>query len=431
VNDKKKVSIIGGTIWGNRGAEAMLVTTIAELWAFDPDLNFNVFSIYPNQDCSLVDDNRINFLSGTPLAFGLIYFPLACLHKLLRLIGIDISLPKNLQQLKESLCLIDIGGITFSDGRSLQLLYNVFSIWPAILLNVPVIKLSQALGPFEKPVNRIIAKKFLPKCQLIVARGDITRNYLETIGLSSQEIIQAADIAFLYEPDYSLSNENEDKITHLTKKLESIQDDGYHLISVIPSSLVLKQSKSAEIDIIEKLFVIMKEASKNRVHFIILPNASRAGTNSLMNNDLLAIQAIRERIKHLENGDNSTAFDLVDFDVNTRSIRKLIGMSDALVTSRFHGMVAGLCQCVPTMVIGWSHKYQEILADFGLDQFTIDYSADLPEILSLFEKFWSEREWIRKQLIHQIENVKASSRYQFEFLIDEIIQLASASNEKQ
>jgi polysaccharide pyruvyl transferase WcaK-like protein len=431
MRDRKQISIVGGSIWGNRGAEAMLMTTIFQIWHYDPNLNFNVFSIYPEQDKQLLDDKRIEFLSGTPYAFALIYFPFALFYKIFRSIGIELALPQNLEQLKASQCLIDIGGITFSDGRTLQLLYNVFSIWPAMLLGVPVVKLSQALGPFEKALNRILAKKFLPKCQFVVARGEISEYHLETIGLPTRKYIQAADIAFLFEPKYSFSSENEDKITHLIKKLELIKTEGKYLISLIPSSLVLKQSKTAEINFIEKIITIITEASKKRIHFIVLPNASREGTNSLMNNDLMPIQAMRERIKEIDSGDIPYAIDWVDYNINTRSIRELVGMSDALITSRFHGMIAGLCQCIPTMVIGWSHKYQETLADFGVEQYAIDYRAELKEISNLFERFWSEREWIRKQLIQKIENIKASSRDQFKILYDEIIKLAYTNNEQQ
>ena len=47
------ISIIGGTIWGNRGAESMLVTVIGQLRASFPNARFNVFSYYPAKDREL------------------------------------------------------------------------------------------------------------------------------------------------------------------------------------------------------------------------------------------------------------------------------------------------------------------------------------------------------------------------------------------
>ena len=115
---------------------------------------------------------------------------------------IDLPLPRAIRLLR-NLILLDIGGITFSDGRAMQLLYNVFTIWPAMLLHVPVIKLSQAMGPFNTTLNRKLAAHFLPKCHKIFTRGSMTDSYTkQLIGTNNTE--QAADIAFLYD-EYSLS----------------------------------------------------------------------------------------------------------------------------------------------------------------------------------------------------------------------------------
>jgi len=42
-----KVAIIGGSIWGNRGAAAMLETTIAQVRAVLGDVRIAVFTPYP------------------------------------------------------------------------------------------------------------------------------------------------------------------------------------------------------------------------------------------------------------------------------------------------------------------------------------------------------------------------------------------------
>ena len=68
--------------------------------------------------------------------------------------------------------------------------------------------------------------------------------------------------------------------------------------------------------------------------------------------------------------------DWVDYDVNTAGIRRIIQQADVLVTSRYHAMIAGLCLSVPTLVIGWSHKYRETMAYFGLAEYALDFSRD-------------------------------------------------------
>jgi polysaccharide pyruvyl transferase WcaK-like protein len=409
----QEISIIGGSIWGNRGAEAMLSTTIAEISKRSPETHFNVYSIYPDQDRDLVSRNNIRFLNGKPLAFGLFYFPFAVFHKLFGFINVRFPLPKSLQHMKNSTYLLDMGGITFSDGRTLQLLYNVFSIWPAMLLDIPVVKLSQALGPFNNPLNHVLANYFLPKCQMIFARGEKTYEHLLKLNLKKELIKKSADIAFLYQQKYSLSNENEENVNRLIKKIDKIRRNGTKVISIIPSSLVFDQSKTRYA---KKLIDIILYASQLGMHVIILPNASRTGSGKIMNNDIVAIEVLRDLALDSLPSDKFSKTTWIDFDINSCSIRDLIGKTDALVTSRFHGMVAGLSLCVPTMVIGWSHKYQETLSDFGVADYAVNYKSSLSETTSLFKEFWNKNRIIKSRIEMYIQEVKLSSSNQFNYL---------------
>lgn len=410
-----KFALMGGSVWGNRGAEAMLMTVIAEIRKVDPEAVFNVYTIYPQKDKSLVQDPKIRFLSGEPLSVALVHFPFALLAAIFRLLKIDLPLPRAVRLLRESDFLLDIGGITFSDGRAMQLLYNVFTIWPAMLLHVPVIKLSQAMGPFNTTLNRKLAAHFLPKCHKIFTRGSMTDSYTkQLIGTNNTE--QAADIAFLYEPEYSLSKENEAQVEELKSKIETWKQAGEKVISIVPSSLVLKRSIKQGGDYPGKLLNLYLSTKGKPIRYVFLPNGTRAESEKSMNNDIVAINAIREKFKQELDQDTFEKIEWIDYDINTRGVRQIIGLTDGLVASRFHAMVAGLSLCVPTMVIGWSHKYRETLADFGMQSYAIDFKNTDLKILAIYSKFLQNLGEIKPQLDYNILKVKASSNRQFEYL---------------
>lgn len=397
-----KFALMGGSIWGNRGAEAMLMTVVAEVRKVDPEAVFNVYTIYPQKDKSLVQDPKIRFLNGEPLSVALVHFPFALLAAIFRLLKIDLPLPRAVALLRDSDFLLDIGGITFSDGRAMQLLYNVFTIWPAMLLGVPVIKLSQAMGPFNTTLNRKLAAYFLPKCRKIFTRGSMTDSYTkQLIGMNNTE--HAADIAFLYEPEYSLSKENEEQVEELKSKIKVWKQAGEKVISIVPSSLVLKRSIKQGSDYSGKLLNLFLSTKGKPIRYVFLPNGTRAESEKSMNNDIIAINAIREKFKQELDQETFEKIEWIDYDINTRGVRQIIGSTDGLVASRFHAMVAGLALCVPTMVIGWSHKYRNTLVDFGMHSYTIDYNNTelkyLEEYRKLLNNLGNNKSQLKKKIL--------------------------------
>ena len=117
-----KVGIIGATLWGNRGAEAMICTTIGKINESFPNAKFIVFSYFPKIDRVLINKTQSNVIiaDATPLALVIKHFPFAAFDCLLRLIG--FRFPKKLMPISTRLLsdldiLIDVFGISFSDGR--------------------------------------------------------------------------------------------------------------------------------------------------------------------------------------------------------------------------------------------------------------------------------------------------------------------------
>ncbi len=72
-------------------------------------------------------------------------------------------------------------------------------------------------------------------------------------------------------------------------------------------------------------------------------------------------------------------------EMDAEQIRAFIGKCRFLVASRFHAMIGSLEQKVPVLLIGWSHKYQEVLDMFELGQYAIDLFKI--RIIRIKEKF--------------------------------------------
>jgi len=83
-------------------------------------------------------------------------------------------------------------------------------------------------------------------------------------------------------------------------------------------------------------------------------------------------------------------------------IKYIIGKSEMLVSSRFHGLVSGLSQGVPCIATGWSHKYKELMADYEMPNLSISAKESerfLSSVLSISED--SENQKLRGVLLTQ------------------------------
>ena len=419
------ISIIGATVWGNRGSEAMLVTTIGRLRESFPDARFNVFSYYPAKDRELVHDEKITILSGKPVSLATRHFIGALTGMLLQKVGLKIPQSRffNIaRKLTESDVLLDIGGITFSDGREKYLPFNILTIWPAMMLGVPVVKLAQAVGPFRRPLNRMMARTFLFRCKHVFARGEKTADFLAEIGFPSSRYDTVTDIAFLYRPEYSLSVENEERITDLINEIRSAKDLDKKILILSPSNLIDIQTKKEGISYSEKISKLIEKLGCENYHYVVIPNATREGVEKEHNNDLIMI----DRLKHKLNSNPSTrsfieSASWINYDMNTASIRKIISSADLLITSRYHAMISGICLIKPTLVVGWSHKYEETLKFFGLEDYYVDFQDQNINLTDLVIRMFDHSSEIEKVIHEKISGAKRAAEGQFLWLDEEIL----------
>lgn len=414
-----RYAIIGGTLWGNRGAEAMVVTTIGRLRERNPDARFHILSYFAREDRRLVNDPAIVVDDASPATLLLLHLPFALLCWGTRHLGLhlpDAILPTGVRRLRACKALLDVSGISFHDGRLPVTAYNVVCNWPALLLGVPVWRLSQAMGPFANPVNRWWAKRIMAHCAQSFARGRLTAAYAQGLGLPDDRWSIAADVAFSFQPSDSLTHESEAEVGQLVSRLRSLKAAGATIVAITPSSLVAKKAERSGGDYVSLIVSLIDQLHAKDCHVLVVPNATRAGSDKARNNDLVVIAALKQALE-TEGRSKTQNVSWVLYDLNTKSIRALIGQCDLLITSRFHAMVAALALTVPTLVIGWSHKYREVLEMFGCEGDAVDFAAAGNGMAEAVDRMLAERAQKRARIAQSLPAVIASSRRQFDLML--------------
>jgi polysaccharide pyruvyl transferase WcaK-like protein len=258
---------------------------------------------------------------------------------------------------------VDVAGISFVDGRGLPItVYNALMTGLPLLLGVPTVKAAQALGPFRTQPNRLLARLVLPRLAAVCARGARTRGHLDELGL--RNVTDVADLAFSLDEAASLPATVDGTLAPVR--------DGW--VTVMPSSvvrgLVQRDGDADQPDYVESMAGLVRDIRRRTgLAVVIAPHSYRAGQPEGRMNDGPVCREIAAKCA------DDPFVVLVDADLRAGELRRLVADSRLLVTSRFHAMISGLATCIPTVVVGWSHKYREVLDDFGLARLGMDSAA--------------------------------------------------------
>lgn len=398
-----KVVLVGASITGNRGAESMLRAAIEGIEEKIPDVAFTLLSLYPEEDRAENDHPRLRIVSFSPAELLALAFPSSLAVAALRRLGRRTPqfIPESVRAMQQADLVVDLSGISFVDGRGYGILvYNVLLVLMPSLLGTPIIKFSQALGPFDDPINRVAAKLTLPLVARIAPRGAITERFLRDLGIPAERLDPSADSAFAM----GISEASRDAADPYLKHAAFERP----VVALSISSVVYEYCQGESIDYPAIMADLIRYLVGERDYgVLVVAHSTRPGKTSLKNNDLPVCDEIIAQLDPETLGHVCCPKKALHADV----LRVLIGACRFMVASRFHAMISGLAMGVPSLLIGWSHKYAEVLRMFDLEELATDY-ADLNAegLRKAFDDLEAAEEQVRAKIEAHLPDVVASAR---------------------
>ena len=397
-----RIAIIGAALSANKGAAAMVESVMARLPNEMGDCHFDILTTYPDADASRIPAGADAAVVGLqPLRLALVEFPIACLALVARTLRIPLFWVRSrgCRSMLDSSVVVDVAGISFADGRGFAIVvYNALMTGVPLLLGVPTVKAAQALGPFQSIPNKWLAALVLRRVKTVCARGARTREHLDSLG--GVNAVDVADLAFSLDEAAGLPSA-------VSTALGSIDSN---FIVVMPSAVVKGIFESTGGNYVSAMASLVTEIrSKTGRSVVIAPHSYRAGLPEGRMNDGPVCREVAEACA----GDSQVLG--LDSDLTAGELRHLVALGSVLVTSRFHAMISGLATSTPTVVVGWSHKYKEVLDDFGLSSLGLDSSAlnNPSEIADVVARVLSTRDELSQQITAALPAVKVRSLRNF------------------
>lgn len=324
-----------------------------------------------------------------------------------------------LKEILEADLVIDFSGDIFGDNaNNAKFLEDVAELWFATLLNKKVVMLAGSPGPFKKRWRKFLARRTLNRLDFITNREPISTEILKSIGVIPSKIITTACPAFLFQP---LSLE-ETKINMKEENLNLDMDKpnigmilcGWNMPEPPFSRIPRKEYELAPfVPVVESL---LNDIDANVILFAH-QNRSDENGNLIYGNDYYLLEQLFNMIAQPEGKGTLT---LIKGKYDAATLKGFIGSLDMLISGRIHGAVAGLSQCVPTVIIDYghepkAHKLRGFARLVNQDN-VVANPADTNDMLNKVHTVWKNRKKIQQQLEKRIPEVQALARSNFQLL---------------
>lgn len=396
-----KILLCGGCFAGNRGGEAMYETFVEQIRECYEDVSIVVLTKYPKDEIEICRKRGYEVYSFTTIERifkGLSFWLMGSCLKLLHLPHRWIA-PKTIKQYYDCQILVDFSGISFSDFRDYgDLIINMTWFFPAFVSGIPIIKMSQSLGPYKNIINRLAAKFCFKRMDMVIARGNNSYKETKNILRNQANIINLPDVAICLSP---ANNERRDNI------LERIGLKEKRYI-VMASSVVVNGRYGAER--YQRLFadIIKRAAYISGLPILLVPHTrglSKAIAVDSASDDITVCRAIVKR-NELKNID----IKLLEEEYDCRELKAIIAGAEYAIGSRYHFLIAALSSGIPSIALGWGYKYKELFELFAMEDFAFEFNTfEEAVILKKVEELAGSYELLGQKIKQKVPDLKAES----------------------
>ena len=400
----KKIWIEGGSFTG-KGSEAMLSVIMQTLNERFSNIQF-YSQYYGQEDKKKKEDLNIQCVSWVPQS------------KLRHIINLICSILKikqkhNIHDLNKlsaddryfiSNYVIDVSGFVLSSQFKFSNSINCW--WRSSLAKRSgncLIMMPQSCGPFNGTFFRFFAKLYFRNCDIFFSREETSSYHIKSLGrYYKNKALTAPDIAFNFKPD-SVKNA-QDILKNLGLPLNE------NFITITPNMQIYRRTDGDQNgnSYVRSLLEIVELFLGLGVNIVLIAHEM----SYKRQNDYELCQMIKDQFSLDEK------IFIVDAHNSAAVIKRIIGMSEFLVSSRYHSLVAALSMRVSVFTIGWSHKYTDLLKSVGLSKFVTDYNDE--KLLEKIQNAWQNKDSIRRTIEYNIPTIEDASKISLSIMLDSI-----------
>jgi len=304
--------------------------------------------------------------------------------------------------------LLDISGFAYGDAWGLAKFRRIHPVLAYCRHNnKPVIFFPQAWGSFENPQVRCEGNRLLGgPVTKFYSRDESSSRFLEkALGEPSGSIPSFPDIAFCFQGG------SEEQGREVLRRMGCAMKRP--IIGVAPNMRVFERLPGeGAVNLYLQAVVKLIAHCMDKYDVDVVLQANEIQSQGLMADDRYLCSLIMAAVNRPDR-----CF-MTREPLSAEMTKSLIGCFDFLFGSRFHSFVFAFSQGVPGLAVSWSHKYKELFALFGMEEYVLDcHEIDAEALIMKFEKAWSEYRKLKVGILEKADRL----RIDVNTLFDEVV----------
>lgn len=306
----------------------------------------------------------------------------------------------NLRTTLRAGALWDVGGYQFGDRwgsgvarRRLRLVHAFRR------LGKPSIFFPQAWGPFEDQTVAEATRHLLDECRVAYARDLESVRWLETICGGTHPCVR-----FAHDVAWAFRGGSPDDGRQVVDRVFGSRFTDRPVICITPNLRMHEKQADQEhgspyVGLLERVCRMLLARQDIRVLLVgheIRRVPSRADDRSVC----------RTLLTHFQRSD---AIAMVDDYLSAREVKAVIGACAAYIGSRYHGTIAALSQGINCAVAGWSHKYDQLMAEFSLQEQIFSDTTEPDALERIVHGVVDRRGELRGPIEHRAAELRTSA----------------------
>lgn len=293
------------------------------------------------------------------------------------------------EHIKSSDIVVDLYGILFCSNFATDkfsyiktiksVLRDNLIIIIAKMFNTKTVKTPASYGPIKHKKDILTAKiaaKYL--FDILFAREIKSKEEIQGVLHNRVNIPVAPDLA-----NYMLTKDSEIHRKH---------------IGISVSYQIIRQWRSKESYILCVANLIKHILSNTNHNVILFPNEVHKKNN--YNDNHVCIDITKQL-------NDSKRVEVASFEnLNSTELKSLIIKSEVFISSRYHSCIAALSAGIPIIVIGWHHKYNELLRLYGQEKWIVsNENCTSSFLIKQFSNLYENRVYERNVIIEKRKKV--------------------------